>query len=56
MLQQQNSVKITIMPTAIKNMDTKCSRGCVQNWTKHNQKPPIGHYCNCTIAKNKVAI
>jgi hypothetical protein len=36
----------------IKNIDTRCSFKCIQNWTRYNQKPPIGHYCHCII-KNK---
>jgi hypothetical protein len=31
----------------IKIFDTRCSFKCVQNWTKYNQTPPIGHYCEC---------
>ena len=34
--------------TPVKDMDTRCSTRCVQNWTKYNQCPPIGHYCKCT--------
>lgn len=33
----------------IKNMDTRCSTRCIQNWTKYNQKIPIGHFCNCSL-------
>ena len=33
----------------VKNVDTRCSTRCVQNWTKYNQKIPIGHYCSCTF-------
>ena len=32
---------------SIKNRDTRCSTRCVQNWTKYNQRLPIGHYCQC---------
>lgn len=35
------------MPPSIKSRDTRCSHACVKNWTKYNQLPPIGHYCNC---------
>ena len=52
---QLNTNKISLH-NIIKNQDTRCCRGCVQNWTKYKQKPPVGHYCSCTIAKNKVAI
>lgn len=38
----------------IKTMDTRCSTRCVQNWTKYNQKLPIGHYCNCMIKRIKI--
>ena len=34
-------------PPSIKYRDTRCSRACVKNWTKYNQTPPIGHYCQC---------
>ena len=37
----------------IKSYDTRCSTKCVKNWTKYNQKPPIGHYCNCNILIGK---
>lgn len=33
----------------VKNRDTRCSTKCVKNWTNYNQKPPIGHYCNCSM-------
>jgi len=33
----------------IKKYNTRCSTQCIQNWTKYNQKPPIGYYCNCII-------
>ena len=32
---------------SIKFRDTRCSTRCVQNWTKYNQRLPIGHYCQC---------
>lgn len=39
-----------VMPVPlVKNFDTRCSTRCVQNWTKYNQKIPIGHFCNCTF-------
>ena len=32
---------------SVKFRDTRCSTRCVQNWTKYNQRLPIGHYCEC---------
>ncbi len=36
------------IPPSIKSRDTRCSHACVNNWTKYNQHPPIGHYCQCS--------
>ena len=35
-------------PPKIAKFTTQCSNICVQNWSKYNQTPPIGHYCSCT--------
>ena len=35
-------------PPSIKSRDTRCSHACVKNWTKYQQFPPIGHYCQCS--------
>lgn len=33
----------------IKKYDNRCSFKCIQNWINYNQKPPLGHYCNCNL-------
>ena len=35
----------------IKNYDLRCSRGCVRNWTRFGQKPPVYQICDCVIKK-----
>ena len=42
----QSSKSIYTRPL-IKNADTRCSRGCIQNWTKFGQKPPFYQVCEC---------
>lgn len=32
---------------SIKYRDTRCSRGCIQNWYKFKQQPPVYQICNC---------
>ena len=44
------SNKIANVPTncpKIKDMDTRCGRGCVQNYTRFNHKIPIYLFCKC---------
>ena len=36
---------------SVKSRDTRCSTRCVKNWTKYNQRLPIGHYCECMTRK-----
>ena len=31
----------------IKNMDTRCSRNCIKNWTNYNESPPKYQICEC---------
>ena len=33
----------------IKNYDLRCSRGCVRNWTRFGQRPPIYQICDCIV-------
>ena len=50
----KNDIKLlNLKKPIIKSYDTRCSTKCVKNWTKYNQKPPIGHYCNCNILIRK---
>ena len=39
-------------PPTVKGRDTRCSINCCKNWTKYNQKQPIGHYCSCQVHKS----
>lgn len=41
-------------PPSIKSRDTRCSTRCSKNWTKYGQKPPVGHYCECTSNCSKL--
>ena len=45
---QTHRVKLFTGPPRIKDRDTRCSTKGVQNWSKFGDKPPLGHYCECT--------
>lgn len=31
----------------IKDIDTRCGRGCIKNYTMFNQKVPVYLFCKC---------
>ena len=49
----QNKSSQTCVPILkrpiIKNYDLRCSRGCVRNWTRFGQKPPVYQICDCVL-------
>lgn len=38
----------------IKNYDLRCSHGCVRNWTRFGQKPPVYQICDCVINRTSL--
>ena len=58
LIKTQKEQTIMMHPSLlIKNRDKRCSRGCIINWTKYNQKPPKYQICECNknnlLIKNK---
>ena len=45
------NTKITTTYPKIKDIDTRCSRGCIKNYTMFNQKAPVYLFCNCNQSK-----